>query len=470
MRDDFTDKLRRILALRVGFRCSNPSCGRLTVGPTESIERSLNIGVAAHITGASPGGPRYDPALTHEQRAAIANGIWLCQNCAKLVDSDPERFVTALLLGWKRAAEERARVQVEDTSTDPVEKLGLAVYCSWQANPDHRMSGFIVELENLPSSSLTARTVRTSLRLRPSLPVLGLAKPDIGSGWYEDLHQVSEPLVPPELHPGESRRLTRILRLPGSLENEISTMTIEIKVMASDCAPVSGVFSIPVWRYGQPVSDDVAELNMTLTNAVPRSEVVSDDSLQAARPVPVASRTALEAQMNTCRALRSLLDTEPTENSIQRFFERNPILFYRFSPARILAQAAVLTKYRTDFVLLSENKELYLIELEAPTMRLITSSGQPSASYTHAFQQVLDWLLEFEEQYSACLRGFKLLPSDVISIRGVVIGGRDSGYSDDDLKKAKAVRHDRITFQTYDDVLRSMEAITRAMSAQSGRD
>jgi hypothetical protein len=46
----------------------------------------VNVGVAAYITAASPGGPRYDPALTTDQRSGGENAIWLCQTCGKLVE------------------------------------------------------------------------------------------------------------------------------------------------------------------------------------------------------------------------------------------------------------------------------------------------------------------------------------------------------------------------------------------------
>jgi len=68
----------------------------------------LNVGVAAHVTGAAPGGPRYEPSLTPQQRADIANAVWLCQNCAKLVDNDPIRFDADLLREWKATAEREA--------------------------------------------------------------------------------------------------------------------------------------------------------------------------------------------------------------------------------------------------------------------------------------------------------------------------------------------------------------------------
>lgn len=101
---------------------------------------TLIVLVAAHVSAASPGGPRYDPRLTPEQRASIDNGIWVCQNCAKLIDNDPERFTTTVLADWKRAAEEEAlreigrpkaltpttTISVKWCTLDYIEKAGIA--------------------------------------------------------------------------------------------------------------------------------------------------------------------------------------------------------------------------------------------------------------------------------------------------------------------------------------------------------
>jgi hypothetical protein len=46
--------------------------------------------------------------LSADARGDIANGIWLCQVCAKLVDNDPFKFSVDLLSGWKTAAENDA--------------------------------------------------------------------------------------------------------------------------------------------------------------------------------------------------------------------------------------------------------------------------------------------------------------------------------------------------------------------------
>lgn len=112
MRDNFTQEVRRILADRVGNACSNPDCCALTSGPQDDPAKTLNLGVAAHITAAAPGGPRYDSSLTHDQRCHSDNGIWLCQNCAKLVDNDTVQFPKDLLQAWKIIAEHRARLNI----------------------------------------------------------------------------------------------------------------------------------------------------------------------------------------------------------------------------------------------------------------------------------------------------------------------------------------------------------------------
>jgi hypothetical protein len=133
MRDDFTDPTKEILARRVGMRCSNPNCRKLTSGPQTKSDKAINIGVAAHITAASSDGPRYNKYFSSEQRKSIDNGIWLCQNCAKLVDNDEQRYTVDLLRQWKHLSEQAALLEVENVSppskTDDVELLRFYSQC-----------------------------------------------------------------------------------------------------------------------------------------------------------------------------------------------------------------------------------------------------------------------------------------------------------------------------------------------------
>jgi hypothetical protein len=91
-----------------------------TAGPQLDPSKIINVGVAAHITGATPGGPRYDSTLTVKERANASNGVWLCQNCAKLIDSDLAAHSSHLLRDWKVRAEQDARARLGKTKAKPI--------------------------------------------------------------------------------------------------------------------------------------------------------------------------------------------------------------------------------------------------------------------------------------------------------------------------------------------------------------
>ncbi|WGS50125.1 hypothetical protein LFL96_01030 [Paraburkholderia sp. D15] len=109
-RDEFSARDKMTLCMRAGTHCSNPTCRKPTTGPTTDRRKVNNIGQAAHITAAAPGpgAARYDSSMTAAERSDIDNGIWLCQNCATMIDRDAERYTVAMLKEWKRQAEEAA--------------------------------------------------------------------------------------------------------------------------------------------------------------------------------------------------------------------------------------------------------------------------------------------------------------------------------------------------------------------------
>jgi hypothetical protein len=111
-RANFTDVTRRTLALRSAFRCSNPGCGALTIGPGTAISDVEITGTASHIYAAAPNGPRGTGGLTDAQRSAPLNGIWLCGRCARLVDTNAGgAYPASLLRGWRDLHETRIRME-----------------------------------------------------------------------------------------------------------------------------------------------------------------------------------------------------------------------------------------------------------------------------------------------------------------------------------------------------------------------
>lgn len=127
-RDDVPPAVKRVLADRVGHRCSHPECRALTTGPHTQGDKRVSVGMAAHITAASMGGARYDPTLTPEERRAAENGIWMCQNDGTLVDRDEARFPVGLLRSWKLIAEEEARKVIGRTAQDSEYASQLNLY------------------------------------------------------------------------------------------------------------------------------------------------------------------------------------------------------------------------------------------------------------------------------------------------------------------------------------------------------
>lgn len=108
-RDDFSPNTKRILGSRVAYRCCYPGCNITTIGPDTSNENNVvNIGKAAHVHAAAPGGPRYLPDMSIEERQSLGNGIWMCGNHAWLIDANYGNYSAETLKQWKSTAEAEA--------------------------------------------------------------------------------------------------------------------------------------------------------------------------------------------------------------------------------------------------------------------------------------------------------------------------------------------------------------------------
>lgn len=105
-RDEFSPATKRAIERQARGHCSNPTCRRLTHAATSDGAGEINIGQASHICAAAPGGPRYDPQMTSDERAAADNGIWLCDVHGRAVDAKDSKFTVDELRGWKRQTNE----------------------------------------------------------------------------------------------------------------------------------------------------------------------------------------------------------------------------------------------------------------------------------------------------------------------------------------------------------------------------
>mgnify|MGYP002797131254 CR=1 FL=1 len=122
---EFSPKTKRVLAQRVGYRCSCPKCNNITIGPGDTPSSVVILGEAAHIVGAikqTDGlSPRADPTKSEEYIKSLDNGIWLCRHHHKLVDSKSSTYTVELLKNWKKQAEEKQDELLIQKESDFVE-------------------------------------------------------------------------------------------------------------------------------------------------------------------------------------------------------------------------------------------------------------------------------------------------------------------------------------------------------------
>ncbi len=221
-RDGFLSPAREILAKRAGQRCSNPDCGAITSGPHEDAQKAISLGVAAHITAAAPGGPRYNPNISSEDRSAVTNGIWLCQYCAKLVDSDIARFSEECLIIWKRRHEESVKRQMGATGKANVSTLAPGLLDVSAVNPhwpaDGRSCVLDFRVSNQGGSDLMINAIEfqvlESLRRMPLGHAQLSALYDLDISVLEEFSSRAECQVAQILKPGEADRFGIVLSAP----------------------------------------------------------------------------------------------------------------------------------------------------------------------------------------------------------------------------------------------------------------
>jgi hypothetical protein len=102
-RDNFPSEVIRLTKIKAAYICSNPKCRILTIAPSLNDDMEIQYcGKVAHISAASAKGPRYEKGMTIEERKSISNAIFLCSNCADLIDkNDGNDYEIAELKKWK---------------------------------------------------------------------------------------------------------------------------------------------------------------------------------------------------------------------------------------------------------------------------------------------------------------------------------------------------------------------------------
>jgi len=125
----------------------------------------------AHIHGANPGSPRYDPNMTDDERRSFTNLILLCKPHHDLVDKiRPDDHPADLLRQWKADREGPGTAALNSLTEDQLEEL--IIEAVRQAGPTRRVTvdlggGFL--LPDLSAGVVPIAGWRTVLELNPHL-------------------------------------------------------------------------------------------------------------------------------------------------------------------------------------------------------------------------------------------------------------------------------------------------------------
>jgi len=181
IRDNFPQSVIKTLERRVNGMCSNPDHRVPTSGPTTNPNAANNIGVAAHIEAAAPGGPRYNSKMSKEERTGISNAIWLCTNCATLIDKDQSKYTVEVLCQWKEIAEQFADEQLGIVPISPKEHGALRAHVFGTLTKKQipnavdtmcRMSAkYLEEIDPRFSIDVAYQSGQTTYKLNPKSPI-----------------------------------------------------------------------------------------------------------------------------------------------------------------------------------------------------------------------------------------------------------------------------------------------------------
>jgi hypothetical protein len=87
-----TSTTRALFAVS-GNKCAFPDCQV----PIYDEEHAVIIGEICHIEADRPGGPRYNPQQSNEERQAFENLLLMCANHHKIIDSNPVSYNVAMI-------------------------------------------------------------------------------------------------------------------------------------------------------------------------------------------------------------------------------------------------------------------------------------------------------------------------------------------------------------------------------------
>jgi len=161
-------------------------------------------------------------------------------------------------------------------------------------------------------------------------------------------------------------------------------------------------------------------------------------------------------------SLRSALNSAEGEVEMQAYLEEHPIALIQHLGGGhgrwVISHKRLGAELVPDFLIGERSSlgfEWYGVELESPTASLFNTSGDPSATLTHAIRQIIDWRVWLEKNLDYAVRPRDKQGLGLTDINGklpglILIGRRDS-LDPSTRERRRQISGDlRIQIHTYD--------------------
>jgi len=159
---------------------------------------------------------------------------------------------------------------------------------------------------------------------------------------------------------------------------------------------------------------------------------------------------------------RDLVQKNKEEPVFQEFFTNNPI-FLDSRVKNAIPKIPLGGEQIPDFLLILHDSNHIFVEIEKPEAKLFKEDGDPTSAFTHAQQQIrnyLKWAIEDKEWLRK--RGYPEMTAD--NVRGLVVIGKSSDLTEDTMAKLKNINAEvrsKYEIKTFDGILAENEAILR---------
>lgn len=146
----------------------------------------------------------------------------------------------------------------------------------------------------------------------------------------------------------------------------------------------------------------------------------------------------------------NLISRNEAEEIYQKFLAQHPVFLDPLA-SEVIPKHKLGTEFITDFVVRRYDGRYIVVEIEKPQDSLFTSANDFTASFTHAFGQILDfqnWIGQHAEYARSKL-------PEISSPVGLLVMGRRSELTIDNLKKLSYynLNSSKIEVVTFDDLL-----------------